>query len=71
MEEKQKEVHVSLIRRYTLIQHTCPVCGTEFEAPRLRVYCSQTCYRKAAWERNGQKANARRRAKRNEQADTK
>lgn len=59
--EKAVEVPVAFMRRYKIESHVCPACGQEFEGPRVRVYCSRDCYRKAAWERNGPKANERRR----------
>ena len=59
-----KEVPVSFTRRYALVEHTCPVCGTVFQGPRLCVYCKPSCARKAAWGRNGGKANEGRREKR-------
>jgi len=59
-----KEVPVSFTRKYALVAHTCPVCRTVFQGPKLQVYCGPVCARKAAWERNGGKANEGRREKR-------
>lgn len=64
MEPTKKEVSVAFVRHYTLVEHTCPVCNTVFTAPRLRVYCSPACTRKAAWERHGAEWNANRKARR-------
>ena len=58
-----KQVSVAFVRRYTLAEHTCPVCGTVFRAPRLRVYCGDVCKQRAAWERHGAEFNERRKAR--------
>lgn len=63
MADAEKQVEVSFVRRYKLTEHTCPVCGKVFQAPRLRVYCSPECKQKAAWERHGTVFNERRRMK--------
>jgi hypothetical protein len=64
MEPQEKEVAVSFVRRIPLVEHTCPVCRTIFQAPSLRVYCSLECKQKASWERNGSEFNDRRKQKR-------
>jgi len=48
-----KLVEVHFLRRYRQVPRTCPYCGTTFEAPVLRRYCSEKCKRNAAWHRNG------------------
>ena len=63
MSEAEKQVSVSFVRRYKTSERSCPVCGTVFQAPRLRVYCSSDCKLKASWERNGAVFNERRRAR--------
>lgn len=63
MTDAEKQVSVSFIRRYKLTDHICPVCGTAFQAPRLRLYCSPECKQKASWTRNGAEFNERRKAK--------
>ncbi len=57
-----KQVSVAFVRRYTLAEHTCPVCGAAFRAPRLRVYCGDVCKQRAAWGRHGAEFNERRKA---------
>lgn len=37
----------------------CRQCGTSFESPRGRAYCSKTCTFAAWWARNGKDRNAR------------
>jgi predicted RNA-binding Zn-ribbon protein involved in translation (DUF1610 family) len=64
MSEETHEVSVSFVRRYTMVEHTCPQCGAVFTGPRLRVYCSARCRKQAAWDRIGPEMNARRNEKR-------
>ena len=33
MTDAEKQVKVAFVRRYKLAEHTCPVCGTVFDAP--------------------------------------
>lgn len=63
MTHAEKQITVSFVRCYKLTDHTCPVCGTVFQAPRLRVYCSLDCKQRASWERNRAEYNKRRRTK--------
>jgi len=63
MTETEKQITVSFVRHYKLTDHTCPSCGTVFQAPRLRIYCCSDCKQKASWERNRAKFNERRRTK--------
>ncbi len=55
--QKEKSVEVSFVRRYKLVEHICPTCETVFLAPRLRVYCTDSCKQKAAWGRHGAEWN--------------
>ncbi len=64
MEPPTKDVTIKFVRRYTLEEHVCPVCQTAFQGPRLRVYCSPECSRKAAWTRNGDRYNTARNERR-------
>lgn len=68
MSNDEKTVSVSFVRRYKLVEHSCPICEKVFQAPRLRVYCSSECKQKAAWERNGATFNERRKNKQQEEA---
>ena len=63
MADTEKSVPVSFVRHYKLTEHTCPICQTVFQAPRLRVYCGAECKQKAAWERHGAEFNERRKTK--------
>lgn len=54
-------------RRIPLVEKVCPTCGTTFEGPKVRVYCSYPCARKAQWARNGAKYNANRKKQTKEQ----
>ncbi len=58
MSEQVKEVVVSFTRKIPLVEHTCPVCRTAFKGANIKVYCSETCRKAAAWDRNGDKYNA-------------
>jgi endogenous inhibitor of DNA gyrase (YacG/DUF329 family) len=62
MDEDVREVTVTIVRRYQLTKGVCPVCGSGFAGSRLRVYCSHQCQRRAAWQRNGKRWNAGRKA---------
>jgi hypothetical protein len=64
MESGSKVVPMQFVRRYKLTEHVCPVCVKTFQGPKLRVYCSQECVRKAAWERHGAEWNENRKEKR-------
>lgn len=61
MNNEKHEVQVSFVRHYSQAEHTCPVCGTTFVGPRLRVYCTNKCRKKAAWLRSGPTLNEKRR----------
>jgi len=63
---KEKQVEVKFIRHYKLTEHTCPVCGTVFQGPRLRVYCKDECKQKAAWSRHGAEWNENKKRRRSE-----
>ena len=67
--EPVKRVTVQFERKYTLIEHTCPVCQMVFEGARLKVYCSPECRAKANWERNGAELNAKRKTKKQGRPD--
>jgi hypothetical protein len=62
--EPIKEVPVAFTRRYQQVEKACPVCSTSFVGSPLRVYCSDRCAKRAGWQRNGDKYNATRKAKR-------
>ena len=64
---KEKQVEISFVRHYKLTEHTCPVCETVFQAPRLRIYCSLECKQKAAWSRHGAEWNENKKRRRNVQ----
>ena len=66
MEPASKSVSVQFVRQYTITEHICPVCGTPFSGPKLRVYCTPRCVRKAAWARHGAEWNETRKAKRHQ-----
>jgi hypothetical protein len=65
--EQSKEVPVAFTRRYRQVEKACSVCGTSFVGSPLRVYCSDRCAKRAGWERNREKYNATRKAKRGQQ----
>ena len=64
MQTGAKVVSMQFVRRYTLTEHICPVCDTPFQGPKLRVYCSAECVRKAAWGRHGAEWNENRKQQR-------
>jgi hypothetical protein len=66
MDKPVKETPVSFTRRTPLVEHVCPVCGNTFQGSKLAVYCSTVCQKKAAWQRNGAKYVALRKAKKGE-----
>jgi uncharacterized Zn finger protein (UPF0148 family) len=61
--DRVREVPLQFTRRIPLTEKTCPACGTVFEAPAQRVYCSPQCRYRADWARHGQQRNARRKAR--------
>ena len=62
MDNEKHEVEVLFVRRYSQLEHKCPVCGIVFVGPKLRVYCSTKCRKQAAWKRSGPTVNEKRRA---------
>jgi hypothetical protein len=61
--ENVRTIQLAFTRKIPLVSKTCPVCAKEFEGPRIRVYCSKPCAKKAQWARGGKKWNANRRAR--------
>ncbi len=50
---KYRVVQVKTERKIPLFEKVCPVCGTKFEGPAQRDYCSDKCRKKANWQRHG------------------
>ena len=48
----QKIERASYVRRLTLEDKTCAVCGKKFEGVKKRSYCSRACQAKANYERH-------------------
>ena len=64
MVKEKHSVSVSFIRQYSQEDHTCQACGAAFVGPRLRVYCTETCRKRAAWQRIRSEINDKRRIRR-------
>ena len=50
-----------VIRRESLVDKVCPVCGREFRAVNRKRYCSATCLNRAAYLRHAEQRRANRR----------
>ena len=60
---EQKIERTSYIRRLTLEEKSCPVCGKRFEGVKKRAYCSRACQAKANYERHAHEYRQARMAK--------
>jgi predicted nucleic acid-binding Zn ribbon protein len=49
-----KEVELTVTRRLTLEEKTCPVCGKTFWGAKVKRYCSRACQNKANYERHAE-----------------
>lgn len=64
MSEEQEPVgkmEVTSTRTFKLYKKTCPVCGTEFEGTKRRIYDRPACAVKAHEQRNAEKVRERNR----------
>jgi hypothetical protein len=50
-----------VVRRESLVDKVCPVCGREFRAVNRKRYCSETCLNRAAYLRHAEQRRANRR----------
>jgi len=60
---KTRVVEVPIVRRITLEQKICPLCGKRFEGARIARFCSKACANKASYQRHAETARAKRMAK--------
>lgn len=60
---EKREAYNAGKRRIKSVVHTCPVCGTQFDAPTGRKYCSDACRKSAlkAYYKNYDKMRAEKR----------
>jgi endogenous inhibitor of DNA gyrase (YacG/DUF329 family) len=47
-------------RQVALEEKTCPVCGKKFEGVKIRKFCSQSCQKRADYERHAEQYRQRR-----------
>jgi hypothetical protein len=52
---KMKEVHVSFVRRFPLVEKVCPVCGEKFLGTKRAKYDRLACRQKANYARHAEK----------------
>jgi len=64
--DKIREIPLQYTRRIPLVEKLCPTCNSTFEGPKVRIYCSDECRRKADWAQNGKARNARRKDRKDE-----
>jgi hypothetical protein len=50
-----------VVRRESLIDKVCPICGRSFQAVSRRRYCSARCLNRAAYLRHAEQRRANRR----------
>jgi predicted nucleic acid-binding Zn ribbon protein len=50
-------------RRVKLVEKSCAVCGTRFEATERRLYCSNRCQQKVSYGRHREQRLAEQRAR--------
>lgn len=69
---KIRVVEISIVRRLTLEQKTCPWCGKQFEGAKVARFCSKSCANKSSYQRHAETAREKRMVKyyREKQAKT-
>jgi len=50
-------------RRIRVFPKKCPVCGKDFTGPKIKVFCSRACVRKATYQKHGEEYRKQRREK--------
>ncbi len=61
MPTKVKTRAITIVRRITIEQKTCPQCGKTFEGAKVAKFCSKTCANNASYARHAEQYRAHRR----------
>lgn|GEM_PF-5897360 len=59
--KKEDVVEITVTRRITVKEKTCPVCGTTFMGPTNKRFCGRPCLNKASYEKHAEARREHRR----------